>query len=202
MERANGSNHGGKKMSIITGFSMFFLSFFPLWISVLFLDIKSICEGNPNIRTEAISVLLILIVSIISLIILMLEFNPKNMQGSQEYSIITAIEEKTITADFLLSYILPLFAFDFTVWSEVVLFLVFFFVFAFLSIRHSHFSVNILLELMNYRFYSCELKNEDGISISKTVICQKILSARIGETILVRPINNEYAVKLYEEKQH
>ena len=98
MERANGSNHGGKKMSIITGFSMFFLSFFPLWISVLFLDIKSICEGNPNIRTEAISVLLILIVSIISLIILMLEFNPKNMQGSQEYSIITAIEEKTITA--------------------------------------------------------------------------------------------------------
>ena len=97
------------------------------------------------------------------------------------------------------SYILPLFAFDFTVWSEVVLFLVFFFVFAFLSIRHSHFSVNILLELMNYRFYSCELKNEDGISISKTVICQKILSARIGETILVRPINNEYAVKLNEE---
>ena len=183
-------------MSIITGFSMFFLSFFPLWISVLFLDIKSICEGNPNIQTEAISVLLILIVGIISLIILMLEFNPK------EYSIITAIEEKTITADFLLSYILPLFAFDFTVWSEVVLFLVFFFVFAFLSIRHSHFSVNILLELMNYRFYSCELKNEDGISISKTVICQEILSARIGETILVRPINNEYAVKLYEEKQH
>ena len=98
--------------------------------------------------------------------------------------------------------ILPLFAFDFTVWSEVVLFLVFFFVFAFLSIRHSHFSVNILLELMNYRFYSCELKNEDGISISKTVICQEILSARIGETILVRPINNEYAVKLNEEKQH
>lgn len=107
MERANGSNHGGKKMSIITGFSMFFLSFFPLWISVLFLDIKSICEGNPNIQTEAISVLLILIVGIISLIILMLEFNPKNMQGSQEYSIITAIEEKTITADFFVIVYTP-----------------------------------------------------------------------------------------------
>ena len=94
-------------MSIITGFSMFFLSFFPLWISVLFLDIKSICEGNPNIQTEAISVLLILIVGIISLIILMLEFNPKNMQGSQEYSIITAIEEKTITADFFVIVYTP-----------------------------------------------------------------------------------------------
>lgn len=189
-------------MSIVTGLSMFFLSFFPLWISVLFLDIKSMCEGNPNIHTEGISVLAIMIISIISLIILRLEFSPKNVQGSQEYTIITAKEEKTITAEFLLSYILPLFAFDFTVWSEVVLFLVFFFVFAFLSIRHSHFSVNILLELMNYRFYSCELKNEDSIFIRKTVICQEILSARIGEKIWVRPINNEYAVKTHEEKQH
>ena len=97
-----------------------------------------------------ICVLLILIVSIISLIILMLEFNPKNMQGSQEYSIITAIEEKTITADFLLSYILPLFAFDFTVWSEVVLFLVFFFVFAFSLIVYFLHSLYLLFSFISF----------------------------------------------------
>lgn len=33
-------------------------------------------------------------------------------------------------------------------------------------------------------------------------VIEMVLSARIGETILVRPINNEYAVKLLEEKQH
>ena len=33
-----------------------------------------------------------------------------------------AKESKTITAEFLLSYILPLFAFDFTQWDEVVKF--------------------------------------------------------------------------------
>lgn len=96
--------------------------------------------------------------------------------------------------------ILPLFAFDFTVWNEVVLFLVFFLVFAFLSIRHNHFSVNILLELMRYRFYSCELENEDGVSISKIVVCQEILSAQIGGLISARAINNEYIVKLSDKK--
>ena len=183
-------------MSIITGFCMFFLSFCPLWLSVLFIDIKSICEGNPHVWTEFISISLVLLTAIISLIILICELNPRNTNNQQEYVIVDAKEEKTITAEYLLSYILPLFAFDFTVWDEVVLFLVFFFVFAFLSIRHNHFSVNILLELMRYRFYSCELENEDGVLISKIVVCQEALSAQVGGMILTRAINNEYVVKL------
>lgn len=187
-------------MSTITGFCMFFLSFCPLWISVLFIDIKNICEGNPNIWTEIISVSVVLIVTIISLIVLMCELNPRNTSNQQEYWIVSAKEEKTITAEYLLSYILPLFAFDFTVWDEVVLFLVFFLVFAFLSIRHNHFSVNILLELLRYRFYSCELENEDNVSISKMVVCQEILSAQIGGVISARAINNEYIVKLSDKK--
>ena len=187
-------------MSTITGFCMFFLSFCPLWISVLFIDIKNICEGNPNIWTEIISVSVVLIVTIISLIVLMCELNPRNTSNQQEYRIVSAKEEKTITAEYLLSYILPLLAFDFTVWDEVVLFLVFFLVFAFLSIRHNHFSVNILLELLRYRFYSCELENEDNVSISKMVVCQEILSAQIGGVISTRAINNEYIVKLSDKK--
>lgn len=183
-------------MSTITGFCMFFLSFCPLWISVIFIDIKSICEGTPNVWTEIISVSLILIGSIIALVVLMCELNPKNTNNQQEYAIISAKEEKTITAEYLLSYILPLFAFDFTLWHEVALFLVFFSVFAFLSIRHNHFSVNVLLELMRYRFYSCELENEDGVLISKIVVCQEILSAQTGGMISARAINNEYFVKV------
>ena len=183
-------------MSIITGFCMFFLSFCPLWISVLFIDMKNIYEGNLNLWTEIISLLLIMIATIISLVVLLRELNPRNTNNKQEYILISAQDEKTITAEYLLSYILPLFAFDFTVWHEVILFLIFFSVFAFLSIRHNHFSVNVLLELMQYRFYSCELENEDGISISKIVVCKETLSAQVGGTILVRAINNEYVVKL------
>lgn len=186
-------------MSAITGFSMFFLSFCPLWISVLFVDIKSICEGNPNIWTEIISISLLLIVSIIALVVLKCELNPRNTSNPQEFRIVSAKEEKMITAEYLLSYILPLFAFDFTVWDEVVLFLIFFLVFAFLSIRHNYFSVNILLELLRYRFYSCELENEDNVSVSKIIVCQETLSAQIGNVIFVRTINNEYSVKISEK---
>lgn len=181
-------------MSRITSFCMFFLSFLPLWISVLFIDIKSVCEEDLNVWTEIISILLILIVSAFSFVILLCGLNSRNSENQQEYKIINANEEKTITSEYLLSYILPLFAFDFTLWNEVVLFLIFFLTFAFLSIRHSHFSVNILLELLRYRFYSCELENEDGILINKIVISQEILSAQIGGMIYATSLNNEYIV--------
>ena len=180
-------------MSIAAGFSMYFLSFLPLWISVLFIDIKSIAEGQPHIWTERISVILILVMTFISLVVLMVS---RNKNGSQVYTIIEVKEEKAITAEFLLSYILPLFAFDFTVWDGVVQFLIFFLVLAFLSIRHSHFSVNILLELLKYRFYSCKLKNSDGVEIDKTIICQQTLSAQRGKKIRIRSLNNEYSVKV------
>lgn len=183
-------------MSIISGFCMFFISFCPLWISVLFIDAKNIYERNPNLWTEIISISLLLITTIISFVVLMRELNPRNSNDQQEYRIVFAKEEKTITAEYLLSYILPLFAFDFTVWHEVILFLIFFAVFAFLSIRHNHFSVNVLLELMGYRFYYCELENEDCISINKIVISKDILSAQVGGSILARALNNEYVVKL------
>ena len=84
---------------------------------------------------------------------------------------------------------------------SMVLFLVFFLVLAFLSIRHNYFSVNIVLELMCYRFYSCELENEDGVSISKIVVCKGSLSAQIGSAILARAINNDYIVKLSDKRK-
>ena len=101
--------------------------------------------------------------------------------------------KKTITSEFLLSYILPLFAFDFTVWYEVVLFLIFFTVFAFLCIRHNHFSVNVMLELMGCRFYSCVMKI-DGVQINKIIISKATLATKINDEINICPVNNEYAV--------
>lgn len=183
-------------MSFVTGFSMYFLSFFPLWISVLFLDIKSIAEGQQHICTEIISISLIPILSLIALVVLIVAMNPRNQNDSEIYKLIEAKEEKTITAEFLLSYILPLFAFDFTTWDGIIQFLIFFLVLAFLSIRHNHFSVNVLMELLKYRFYSCKIKNSDGIEISKVVICQQTLTSQMGAEIRIRPINNEYSVKV------
>ncbi len=187
-------------MSLVTSFSMFFLSFAPLWVSILFIDVKSIIEKQTYIATEKYSVLIILILAIISLAILMLSFNKRNNNGIQEFTIESVEEEKTLTAEYLLSYILPLFAFDFTVWHQVVLFLIFFFVLAFLCIRHNYFSVNILLEIFGYRFYRCILQNEDGITVSKVIITKERLLNRKTEKILIHPINNECSTDIQDWK--
>ena len=181
-------------MSLASSFSMFFLSFAPLWLSILFIDIKSIVEKQTCITTEKYSILAILIVSKISLVILMLSFNKKDKQGNQEYTIECVAEEKSITAEYLLSYILPLFAFDFTVWHQVILFFIFYSVLAFLCIRHNYFCVNIVLELFGYRFFRCDLQNEDGQAISKVIISKEMLLNHKTERILLHPINNDYSV--------
>ena len=94
-------------MSIFVSFSMYFLSFVPLWITVLFIDIKSLIEGGGDKWTEIISISGILLGVLTSLIILFVKF----FVADDEKYVLTiqeAKESKTITAEFLLSYILPL----------------------------------------------------------------------------------------------
>lgn len=50
----------------------------------------------------------------------------KNNSGSSDYEILSAEQINGITSEFLLAYVLPLFAFDFTTWIGVVEFLVYF----------------------------------------------------------------------------
>lgn len=189
-------------MSILSSLSMFYLSFTPLWLSVIFIDVKSICDGEINICTEKYTILTLLITAIASLIILMVSFEESSRDGVQSYRVESVSEEKTITTEYLLSYILPLFAFDFTRWDQVVLFLLFYAMLAFLCIRHNHFSINILLEIMGYRFYSCTLRNEDGVTVSKVVISKEKLTNHKNDSVSIRSINNEYSSDLTNWKKN
>ena len=101
----------------------------------------------------------------------------------------------------MLSYILPLFTFDFTQWDEVIKFLLFFIILGYLCIRHNNFSVNIILELMHYRMYDCSLMNADGKEVDRTVISKNILSTSKGKDIQVKILNNEYYLDLYDKKK-
>lgn len=182
-------------MSIFISFSMYFLSFIPLWLTVLFIDMKSMLEGTENNYTEIISVIIILICTLFSLIILFAKFYFTNDER-YIYTIKKAKESKTISAEFLLSYILPLFAFDFTQWDEVVKFLIFFSVFGYLCIRHNSFSVNIVLEIMHYRIYECTLLNGDNKDVEKTVISKKVLTMNKGNEIEIIILNNEFYLEV------
>ena len=93
-------------MSVFVSFSMYFLSFVPLWITVLFIDIKSLVDGGGDKWTEIIGITGILLGLLISAIIL---FGKFFVSDDEKYTLTIqdAKESKTITAEFLLSYILP-----------------------------------------------------------------------------------------------
>lgn len=183
-------------MSALLSFCLYFTSYAPLWLSIAFLDVLSIINNNQNITTEIISLIVIVLSSLLSIIIIPLHLFKFNDDTKQDMTLVCANEKKSITVEYLLTYILPLIAFDFTVWYQVVLFLLFYTIIGFLFIRHKYFSANIMLDILGYNFYDCELKNNDNISINKTVISRKSLTASIGNKICVKDINNEYRLNI------
>lgn len=183
-------------MSKLFSMSLYHTSFAPLWISILFIDIKSCIENPLNQWTELISIGCILISCLIALIVLMVALCTNCKEGTTQQKVISATEEKTITAEYLLSYILPLFAFDFTQWSQVVLFLIFYLTLGFLCIRHNYFSVNIILEVENFRFYYCSLENEDGKVLEQRILSHRRLNGCVGETLYLKSLNNDYKLDI------
>ena len=159
----------------------------------------SLHHSQANPWTEIISISLITVVSLISIIVLLRVLCvPKGADCIADYKIVEINEEKKISTEYLLSYILPLFAFQFDKWTDVVTFLIFFSVFGFLSIRHNQFSVNILLELFGYRFYHCKLENDDNITIERMVVSRYNLRSPMIHMISARAINNEYLAVVSE----
>lgn len=183
-------------MSKIFSLSLYHTSFAPLWLSILFIDIKSCIENPLNRWTELISIVCILVSFLMALIVLMVALCTNGKEGTTPHSVIAASEDKTITAEYLLSYILPLFAFDFTQWSHVVLFLIFYGILGFLCVRHNYFSVNIILEIVNFRFYTCKVKNEDEQLLEQKIISHRRLNGCIGKTLYLKSLNNDYKLDI------
>ncbi len=189
----NGNKIGGvTTLSKIFSFSLYFTSFLPLWISVIIIDVISCIQDKTNLCTEYISIVCIVVVLLLCTFVIWYVLCKNNEDGIHTYSLVEAQEEKTISAEYLLSYILPLFAFDFTIWNQVLLFLVFFLTLAFLCIKHNHFTVNIILDIINYKFYKCVLKSTDNVTTEKIVLSRRELNINKGEDIKLKSLNNEY----------
>lgn len=191
-------------MSLFIVISLFITSFFPLWISIIFIDVKSIIYNGSNLYTEIISIIAIVIVNLFSIIALC-NWIKREPITSEEMKISYACENKTISSEYLLAYILPLFAFDFTQWDSVVLFLIFFFTLGYICVKHNNFSVNILLEILKYNVYDCKIKMEEkDLEIERKIISKTNLSKYRGRIIRIENLNNEYSIvreKLIDEAE-
>lgn len=182
--------------------NMFITSFIPLWLSIMVSDIWSIVESGINnwlyednvllnvtniCKTNWVCIAVVLIIGTL-MIISIVSMNQflKDKRGNNQppkIKIKKATRANKLSSEFLLAYILPMIAFDFTEPKSVVIFVIYFGMLAFLCIRNSNVYTNIWLEFKGYRMYLCDLEAsimgrahiyEDCLVISKNNLIVKI----------------------------
>lgn len=157
--------------------NMFITSFIPLWLTIMIADIWSVIEsGSENWLIEVdifnnmvkicklnwfsvFVVMIILALMLISAISINRFLRDKcSNNAPPQIKIKRAIRANKLSSEFLLAYILPMIAFDFTEIKSVVLFGIYFAMLAFLCIRNSNVYTNIWLEFKGYKMFLCDLE--------------------------------------------
>jgi len=182
-------------MSKFFRWNMLVTSFIPLWISIIFVllwDINSRCysnicsllKGNSVQIGFLIFIVIILVISTVA-VIRFLSHKRKQNEVSGYGKIISAQKSATLVTDFLLTYIMPLIAFDFTDLRDIILFLLYFLLIVFLNIRNGNVYTNILFEFMGYRVYICNIeRNITGktyLFSDCSIISKENLTGKIGQ---------------------
>lgn len=177
--------------------SMFITSFIPLWASVVFLDILSLQDKSQFHTTEIIGLVIMGIMLLFSIVIIIISINHVSPTDFQNYTIVEVSQEKGVTSEFLLSYILPLFVFKFTEWTGIIQFLIYYLILMFLCVRNNNVYANLILELGRYKFYSCTLKwkpEKKSLPIQAIVISRENLCAAKNNTVRVAALNKPFFI--------
>lgn len=111
-----------------------------------------------------------------------------------KFTLLHAEEEKKIPLEFILSTVLPMVSFDFTLWFQVVLFLIFFFSIGYISIRHHIMFTNPYFEINKYNIYECRIRNIDKVENTKLIVANENLVLLKGKEIRIKPLNNQYSI--------
>lgn len=181
---------------------MFITSFLPLWLSIIFMDFISIFYMKANnIKTEIISIIIILVLLIISMYKILKIRNIYDKKVSHSIYISDINIEKKLTTEHLLSYVLPLFAFDFTLWYDCVKFLIYFLSILLLCVKNDNVYINIFLEIMGYKVYSCKAKFNTEENYQIYIISKEIMVFKNGHILNIIELNKPfYFYKNYDKK--
>jgi hypothetical protein len=156
---------------------MFVTSFIPLWLSIIIFDVwdivynaitefpqdgkfvgRLLCFVKNNIISLA-SVIIIFTVVIISIHGISSFLKERECSKQNPNGTIKKVKKANkLSSEFLLAYILPLIAFDFSNLKSLALFVVYFAILAFLCIRNNNIYTNIFLEFKRYRIYLCDIE--------------------------------------------
>ena len=178
--------------------NMFFTSFLPLWISIVVTDLWTIGnkiienseEAFENSRIEIITIVLLIGYTLFSMFYISRIISAQERSTNKEQGIIVrAKRANKLSAEFLLAYILPMIAVDFSSMNNIVLFLIYFVVLSFLCIRNSNVYTNIFLELKGYKMYECNIERR---VMNRTITDEACLVISKYSLIQAIPRNLQY----------
>lgn len=179
--------------------ALVFLNFFPLWLVVLVRAGTSLADSSKCHGTEWCVIAGILAgipLAYCHVVNTLKKSRNATPSPDDAFSMCNIHERKTLTAEVLLTYVLPLWAFKFTEWMGVVEFLVFFLVVVALAARHLDMTGSLFLEWLGYRYYDCNVKypgRDDPKTESKRVmvLVKGTLSSAEGSPWYLRALNNQ-----------
>lgn len=156
---------------------MFVTSFIPLWFSIIVFSMWKIVENSIDVWDKKSKYIYNIVKSIekskvelsVTLGVILLVWvsisgvnsfikDRKSTENNPKGKIIRATKANKLSSEFLLAYILPMIAFDFGDIKDIVLFIIYFSVLAYLCIRNNNIYTNILLELKGYKMYNCDIE--------------------------------------------
>ena len=144
-------------MSQWRSFLFSFLAFTPLWLSALVVCGDSIVRRLQPIGTEITLSICIVVMLIISGVETWRAFNNVSPIDELGERILLRFEkQRTITSDFILACVLPLYTFDFTRWCSVLQFMFVMGSILILYAKYYGFPPNVVLEVCKYSCFKCE----------------------------------------------
>ena len=160
-------------MSHRFSFEFSVLSFLPLWASVLIVCIRGVATRNQPIGTEIALLVVVSTLLVVSGWEVMRDFRMKNPPADEIESglVVEKCEkQKTVTTEYLLACVLPLYTFDFTSWCSVLQFATVIGTIILLYAKHYELPPNVVLELCGYSRYKCWLSDgRERIVLAKTM---------------------------------
>lgn len=173
--------------------SVFFVSYTPLWLSIAYIDLMNVFyHKTPSPWTEIVSVVCICIAYLISVPNMVLTMRKLGKENSEQLQIKSVSEQKTASLEYMLSFVLPMFAFEFTQWETVILFILYFAVLSYLTLKHNLLVANIVFEVLHYQFYDVTAINGYNVEVTREVISKRPLENLQAEDIFLRSMNNGF----------
>lgn len=206
-------------MDIYFKFNMLVTSFFPLWVNIVIKNVyillhKIYKQNSINVilvmkimKANVVGVIFTVVISLITILsILYIEFflYKKRKEDFMEGRVYNVCKENKLSSEFLLFYILPMLVYDFFIVLDLVLFLVYFCLLAFVCIRNNNLYTNMYLELRGYKLFKCDMETnvmgENKIYKNSLVISKNDLTMPCYQNVKYYDVTNLTYINLEGEK--